>query len=183
LCEAAPVPLSSVELDHEEMAYRAAAVLDEVMRGNRAPEVTIVPPRGVITRLSTDTRAVGNPQVAQALGFIAEHYPEPMLSVADVADAVGISRRHLERSFRHETGCTVYEHIVKRRMQEASRLLRTHPRAKISAIAELVGFDGAGSFFRVFRRFFGESPSVHRQGTARGDEVELASEISARESA
>ena len=68
-------------------------------------------------------------------------------------------------------------------MQEASRLLRTHPRAKIAAIAELVGLDGAGNFFRTFRRFFGESPKTHRQGAARPDEVALTDDESARESA
>lgn len=166
LCETVPVPLSSVELDIEEMAYRAAMTLNDVMNGQAAPELMRIPPRGVVTRISTDIRAVSNPQVAQALSFIAERFPEPGLSVVDVAEAVGMSRRHLERSFREETGVTIHDHIVKRRMQEASRLLRTHPRAKIAAIAELVGLDGAGSFFRTFRRFYGESPSIHRQGSA-----------------
>jgi LacI family transcriptional regulator len=167
LCESAWVPLSSVELDLEEMAFRAAAALDELMCGNTVPDIVVVPPGRVITRLSTDACAVGNSHVARALSFIAEHYPEPALSVADVATAVGMSRRHLERSFRTETGCTVHEHIIKRRMQEASRLLRAHPRAKVAAVAELVGLDGTGTFFRTFRRFFGESPKVHRLGPTR----------------
>jgi LacI family transcriptional regulator len=165
------------------MAYRAAMTLDEVMRGKPTAELVRIPPKGVITRISTDIRAVSNRQVAQALSYIAEHYPEPGLSVATVAEAVGLSRRHLERSFRHETGCTIHEHVVKRRMQEASRLLRAHPRAKIAAIAELVGLDGAGSFFRTFRRFFGESPSLHRQGVAGSDSRALATDEPARESA
>jgi LacI family transcriptional regulator len=117
--------------------------------------------------LSTDNRAVGNSQVARALSYIAEHFPERTLSVAEVVAAVGMSRRHLERSFRAETGCTVHDLIIKRRMQEASRLLRTHPRAKVSDIADLVGFEGGGTFFRTFRRFFGESPKAHRLGTVR----------------
>lgn len=182
LCESAAVTLSSVVLDIEDMAHCAAMTLDELMRGNTVPELVRLAPKGVATRLSTDIRAVSNPQVAQALSYIAEHYPEPGLSVAEVAEAVGTSRRHLERIFRAETGCTIHEHIVKRRMHEASRLLRTHPRAKIAAIAELVGLDGAGSFFRTFRRFFGESPSTHRQGESRsGNTTEV--EESARESA
>jgi LacI family transcriptional regulator len=183
LCETVSVPLSSVELDVEAMAYQAAMTLDEVMRGNDAPDLVRIPAKGVITRLSTDTRAVSNPQGAQALRFIAEHFPEPGLSVTDVADAVGMSRRHLERSFRNETGSTIHDHIVKRRMQEASRLLRTHPRTKIAAIAELVGLDGAGSFFRIFRRFFGESPTLHRQGVAPADGRVVEPDESARESA
>ena len=183
LCETVPVPLSSVELDFEEMAYRASATLDALMRGESVPNVAVVRPQGVITRISTDQCAVSNPHVAQALSFIAEHYPDSLLSVAAVAEAAGVSRRHLERGFRSETGGTVYDYIVRRRMQEASRLLRAHPRAKIAAIAELVGLDGAGNFFRTFRRFFGESPKVHRLGTARTDGAPVSSEESTRESA
>ncbi len=163
VCEAAAVPLSSVALELEEMAGQAAILLDRLMQGIAGTDVVRVPPRRVVTRLSTDACAVGNSQIARALAHIAEHYPEPALSVADVAAAVGLSRRQLERGFRQETGCTVHEHIIRRRMQEASRLLRTHPRAKVADIAGLVGLDGAGTFFRTFRRFFGESPRVHRQ--------------------
>lgn len=167
VCESAAVPLSSVELDVEEMAFRAAGVLDGLMQGRPAPDLTLVPPKRVVTRLSTDTCAVGNSQIAQALAYIAEHYPEPALSVADVAAAVGLSRRQLERSFRNETGCTVHEHIIKRRMEEASRLLRTHARAKVADIAGLVGLGGEATFFRTFRRFFGESPGEHRLAATR----------------
>jgi LacI family transcriptional regulator len=163
LCESMPVPLSSVDADLEELAFRAAASLDGIMQRRVVPECVVVPPRRVVTRRSTDPCAVANAHVARALGYIAEHYPEPALSVGDVAAAVGLSRRQLERSFRTETGSTVHEHIIKRRMQEASRLLRTHPRAKIGAIAELVGLDGTGTFFRTFRRFFGQSPGEHRE--------------------
>lgn len=183
LCESGPVPLTSVDLGLEEMAFRAAAVLDELMQGRPVAEVVVVPPKRVVTRRSTDTCAVANSHVARALGYIAEHYPEPALSVADVAAAVGLSRRQLERSFRTEAGCTVHEHIIKRRMQEASRLLRTHSRAKVADIAELVGLGGTGTFFRAFRRFFGESPNVHRQGPARPADLVVEAGESDRASA
>lgn len=164
LCEAASVPISSVALDLEEMAYRAAEALDAIMRGAAVSDALVVSPERVVTRLSTDNRAVGNSQVARALSYIAEHFHERTLSVAEVVAAIGISRRHLERSFRADTGCTVHDLIIKRRMQEASRLLRTYPRAKVGDIADLVGFEGSDAFFRTFRRFFGESPKAHRLG-------------------
>lgn len=171
ICTSSSVPLSSVDLDQEEMAFRAAGALDELMRGGSVSELIFIPPKRVVTRLSTDTCAVSDAHVARALGYIAEHFPEPALSVAGVAEAVGISRRHLERSFRRETGSTIHEFIIKRRMQEASRMLRMHPRAKVGAIAELVGFGVAGNFFRTFRRHFGESPHVHRQNGPQSTDV------------
>jgi AraC-like DNA-binding protein len=116
--------------------------------------------------VSTDVTAVSNARVARALAFIAENYHDPMLSVGVVAEAIGMSRRQLERSVRQETGSTVNEHIVRTRMSEASRLLRHHPRARSADIAALVGLTGPGTFFRTFRRFFGMSPGAHRDWAA-----------------
>lgn len=165
-CAASPVPLSSIDLDFEEIGARAAALLDEVMRGTSRDIVVRIRPRGVATRVSTDVTAVSNARVARALAFIAENYHDPMLSVTVVADAVGMSRRQLERSVRQETGTTVNDHIVRTRMGEASRLLRHHPRARSADVAALVGLTGPGTFFRTFRRFFGMSPGAHRDWAA-----------------
>lgn len=162
-CELSPVALSSVDDDMAEIGHRAAALLEDMLAGAAPPDRVIrVPPRGVVTRVSTDVDAVSDPRVARALRYIAEHYPEPMLTVCQVANAIGMSRRNLERSFRDQTGCTINEHIVRVRMREASRLLKQHPRANCSEVAGLVGISGAGTFFRTFRRHFGVSPQVHR---------------------
>jgi LacI family transcriptional regulator len=179
-CETSAVPLSSIDDNLDEIGYRAASLLSELMNGSVPAERHVrVQPRGVVTRVSTDIVAVTNPRVARALSYIAENYPDPMLTVNDVASAVGMSRRNLERSVREETGCTINEHIVSIRMREASRLLRLHPRAKSSEIAALVGITGAGSFFRTFRRFFGMNPKAHRHSA---NEIGHAPEFSLRSS-
>jgi LacI family transcriptional regulator len=175
LCERGPVPISSVQYDIEEMAYRAAAMLELQMTGGGPLElVTRLEPRGVITRLSTDACEVGNSAVARALKHIEENFAQPGLTVQSVAGAVGLSRRQLERSVRTETGATISEHILKRRMEEASRLLRAHPRAKVAEISELVGYEVPRNFFRTFRRHFGESPHVHRRPVLTPTESGLA---------
>lgn len=183
LCDSLSVPLSSVELAVDEMAFLAAARLDALIKGERLAEAPDVAPKGVVTRLSTDICAVANSQVARALTYIAEQFGEASLGVGEIADAVGLSRRQLERVFRSEVGCTVHDHIIKRRMQEASRLLLKHPRAKVKAIAELVGFDGSGTFFRTFRKYYGESPRQHRLGAAGGAELRSEDKESRRASA
>ena len=165
-CDTSTIPLSSVDDNIEEVGYRAAMTLDSLMNGATMPgRRLLVSPKGIVTRLSTGIVAVKDPRVARALSFIAEHYPDPMLSVNSVAGAVNMSRRNLERCFRDETGCSINEHIIGVRMREASRILRTHPRAKSSEVAALVGIAGAGTFFRAFRRFFGVSPKAHRDWT------------------
>lgn len=162
-CSTSPVPISSVDLDSQEIGYRAAIMLDEMMSGSHLPAQRFsVPPKGVVTRLSTDLVAIADPRVARVLAHIAEHYPDPALTVGSIADAVGMSRRNLERSFRETMNCTIHEHIVNVRMREASRLLKASPRTKNADLAALIGVSGERTFFRMFRRHFGMSPKAHR---------------------
>ena len=166
VCTTSPVPISSVDPDWEEIGYRASAVLDEMMNGVDVPAHLLpVPPKGIITRLSTDLIAIADPRVARVLAYIAEHYPDPALTVGSIANAVGMSRRNLERSFRQTMCCTIHEHIVNVRMREAVRLLKASPRTKNSELAALIGVSGERTFFRMFRRHFGISPKAHRDWT------------------
>jgi len=172
-CETSSIPLSSIDLDFENASYQAASMLDHAMRAKRPlHESKPVRPKGVITRISSDFTAVTNPRVARALTFIAEHYTNPLLSVNDVACAVGTSRRNLERSFRAETGFTIHEQISRSRMQEASRLLKTHARVRTAEVAALVGLAGSGTFSRTFRRYYGTSPQAHRAWSTRAERTQ-----------
>src|SRR5688572_9536729 len=163
VCEGSPVPLSSIEADLETMGYRAAELLESLMNGAVSSFPVIrVAPKGVVVRVSTDTLAVKNDRVAHALRFIAENFSRPLLSVASVAESVGVSRRHLERMFRLELGCTINERIVQTRMQAAARLLKSYPQARMLDVAQSVGLHQPKNFFRTFRRFFRTSPAAFR---------------------
>ena len=163
ICESAGVPLSSIDLDLKGLVRRAASFLDLLMDGVGArPQLLRTSPAGVVARVSTDVVTVANPCVASALRYIAENYPDPMLYVADVAGAVGVSLKHLEKIMQEETGSTINERIIRARMQEASRLLKANPQARTSDIAALVGLQSASHFHRRFHRFYGTSPEAHR---------------------
>lgn len=161
--ETSAVPLSSVDDNMEEAGRRAAALLERLMDGVATPRSPVlIRPRGVVVRRSTDIVAITDRRVSRAIGYIAENYADPMLSVDTVAHAVGMSRRNIERGFREETSCTINEHIVGVRMREASRILLAHPNARSAEVAARVGIASEGTFFRAFRRFFGTTPRDHR---------------------
>ena len=70
-CELADPPLSSVALNAEHGGYRAAHLLDQLIRQKiKAPQKLIVEPTHVVTRRSTEVQATGDQQVASALSFI-----------------------------------------------------------------------------------------------------------------
>src|SRR5208282_5892838 len=56
LCDLSIPPLTSVDVNAENIGYTAAALLDQMMQGIKPPEMAQrLAPRGIFTRLSTDT--------------------------------------------------------------------------------------------------------------------------------
>jgi LacI family transcriptional regulator len=160
-CELADPPLSSVALNAETAGYRAAELLDGMMSGRvRKPRRIVVEALRVVTRRSTDLIAVDDDDVAAALQFIRREQGRS-LSVDDVAQAVAVSRRYLERRFRAAIGRTVLEEIQLVRLERAKRLLleSTHP---ISIVAEMSGFGSAAYFIQFFQDRVGTTPRRFR---------------------
>lgn len=160
-CDLADPPLSSIALNAETAGYRAAELLDGMMRGHiRKPRRIMVEALGVVTRRSTDVIAVDDPDVAAALQIIRRERGRG-LSVADVAAEVAVSRRYLERRFRTLIGRTVLEEIQLVRLEYAKRLLleTSHP---ISTVADMTGFGSSAYFSQFFQKRVGVTPRKFR---------------------
>lgn len=82
-------------------------------------------------------------------------------SLGDIAAICAMSRRHLMRAFRQETGQTVGEYIQQLAMDKARQLLKDTDQP-INAIASSVGFSSAAAFSTAFRRSTGDSPRTYR---------------------
>lgn len=163
ICDCAAVPLSSIFYDIEEMAYRGAGLLDRLMDGKPAPtDVVRVPPKGVVTRKSTDMRAVENLQVAIALRHIADHYRDARLSVDDVVAATTLPRRALERAFRETVATSIRSELIRVRLGEVRRQL-AETKQSVRAIARATGFTRPNHLFRSFRLAQGMSPKEFRR--------------------
>lgn len=165
-CESSHVSLSSVDPNMEGMAYQAAAMLSDLMDGKRSETECIrIAPQKVEERTSTEVSSSRNSsRIQKAITFIAEHFSDPNLGVTPVSDALGISRRQLERDFRAGKGNTIREHIEETRMKVAARLLIEQPDVTVEEVARSVGITSPGSFFRTFRKRYGLTPSEYRQG-------------------
>lgn len=161
----APVPLSSVDTDLEQQGYVAAQLLDRLMHGEPPPRQPIViPPKGVVTRQSTNTLAVPHLPVSQALRFIWEHFHEP-IQTPDIAAAAGMSRRGLEQAFRQHLNRTIGAELARCRIEHAKNLLATSS-LKARQVAERCGFSDAAYFSHVFRRAVGTGPQGFRRRRA-----------------
>jgi LacI family transcriptional regulator len=162
ICDYAPVRISSVDPDLERQGYEAAQLLDRLMDGQPPPRGPIlIPPKGVVTRQSTDILAVPHVPIARALRFIWEHYREP-IQIPDIAKAVGISRRGLEYAFRQHLHRSVTEEITRRRVEHARNLLENTD-LKAQDVAEQTGFRGLVYFSKVFKKAVGVGPREYRR--------------------
>lgn len=169
-CEFAPVALSSIDDDQEMIGYEAASLLGRMMRGRKVPGATLVPPRGVVTRLSTDVLAVEHPLVAAVLRTIWSRYTEPINS-RQVAEGVPMSYRRLHDAFVKHVGRSISDEITRKRLEHARRLLEETPK-KMLEIAWLSGFTDHDRMGKVFRHVLGVTPGVYRRRFRGGAEAE-----------
>jgi LacI family transcriptional regulator len=162
VCDFAPVPLSSVDPDLEGQGYEAARLLGRLMDGEPPPKGPIlIPPRGVVTRQSTNILAVPHVPTARALRFIWEHYRE-RIRTPEIAAAAGLSRRGVEHSFRQHLRRSIAEEVSRCRVEHARDLLLTTG-MKAWQVAEAAGFSGIVDFSRVFKRVVGLAPHHYRR--------------------
>jgi LacI family transcriptional regulator len=166
LCDLADPPLTSIAHDIEAIGYESAALLDRMMRGENPPErPTMLLPRGIVLRKSTDIVAVDDKFVARALSFIRQRACSG-ITVAQVAGHVGMRRRSLERRFQVSLGRTPGDEIARVRLEHIKTLL-TETDFTLEAIAHKTGFKDASSVSVFFANQTGQAPGRYRNTFAR----------------
>ncbi|HEV2436958.1 MAG TPA: DNA-binding transcriptional regulator [Verrucomicrobiae bacterium] len=166
VCGLSDPPLSSVAINFEQAGYEAALVLFRLLRRRRRlPSNIIVRATHVVARHSTDITAAADPQVTRALQFIRDHARENV-TIADVFQAAGLSRRALEMKFRRELGCSIRQHICRVRTDQIVRLL-VETDLPVGQIAESLGFSDVQHFARYFRAGKHISPLAFRRSYGR----------------
>jgi LacI family transcriptional regulator len=163
--DAMQTPISSLDTNLEALGYRGAQLLDELMRGKRAPRQPIrVPAAGVVIRRSSDLLAVNHPGIAKSLRFIMEHSHEP-IRLKHLMTAAGMSRRGLHKAFRQHLGRTPGQELQRIRIERAKRLLAATAQ-KMHELASTCGYHNSNSFYFAFKNATGMSPTEYR--TSRG---------------
>ncbi len=161
MCEVSWPTLSSIRLPTPKLGYEAAKLLAQVMNGNRikTPHLKLEP-TAVVARGSTDLVAVEDALVKSAIQFIRARAGD-LIGAEQVAQALGVSRRTLDRRFVQALGRSVREEMARGRMQLARRLLADNSRP-IAEVARGCGYGTPASFSRAFRQHSGHWPSAYR---------------------
>lgn len=112
--------------------------------------------------------AVGTARLAQARQYAARHLADPELSPARAAAGLGISLRSLHQIF-EPSGTSFARYVMRRRLQEC-RAAMVNPAGLHRSVTDIAlgwGFNSLPTFYRAFRREFGETPSEVRAEASR----------------
>jgi LacI family transcriptional regulator len=133
-----------------------------LMRGGPRPqEPTLVGPKGLQVRISTDVLAIEDKDVARSLLYIREHACEGV-DVDQVVKRVPLSRTALQRRFREVLGRSIHDELIRVRLARARELLQD-TELPMSEIAERTGFRYQEYMGAVFRQRLNVTPGQLRR--------------------
>lgn len=118
-------------------------------------------------RMSTQHRTgISNPKLLAAIAHM-EAYLESPLPVAEIAEAVNISPRQLERLFQDFMKITPARYYLDLRLQRA-KLLLEQTAMPVLQIAVATGFTSAAHFAKSYKSAFGRTPREARRTKTSG---------------
>ncbi|HGY3716164.1 AraC family transcriptional regulator [Citrobacter sp. Res13-Sevr-PEB04-36] len=116
----------------------------------------------LISLLPHQAQATGqNTFSVSIIRWIETHFHQ-RCSLEDIACEMGCSRGHASRRFHEETGGTIQEYLMMRRIRQACELL-LHSSSSVREIAGQVGFSEYAWFITCFRKNMGKTPLQYRK--------------------
>ncbi|MBE7010984.1 MAG: response regulator [Ruminococcaceae bacterium] len=103
----------------------------------------------------------GNDIVGELKSYIDTNFKD-ITSLKQIAADLYISTGYARNIFKKQTGQTIFDYLVDRRIAEAKKLLRD-PSYKVYEIVSLVGYTSKAHFIETFKRKTGMTPSEYRQ--------------------
>ena len=161
LCSFATPALTSVRFDGQTVGYKAAELLERLMSGNSVKQrETLIPPKGIIVRASSDELVINDRLVANAVRLIREDANKG-LNVDNLCKRLNVSRSTLDRRMKSALNRSPKEEISRIRFREVERLL-IETDLTMETIAELTGFTHSHYLQAAFRQIYGETPGRFR---------------------
>lgn len=104
------------------------------------------------------------PRIIQAKGILDREFSDAQLSVASVADRLGLSAVYLRRAFRTFYGTAPLHYLQELRLSSARTLLESGYYT-VTEVAEKCGYDSLSYFSAAFRKQTGLSPLAYMRST------------------
>ncbi len=96
--------------------------------------------------------------VEQIINYFEDHYNEK-ISLDQIAANMYLSPFYVSKIFKSETGDTPIRHLINIRLEKARELLEKGYKGSIQEVAAMVGYDDAYHFSKLFKRYYGITPT------------------------
>lgn len=136
-------------IDPQDLNNSIAAAMAEIEKD--------LPPSGIVHE---DSASTGNKLINEVIHYIEKHYMED-ISLSSLADTFYLSKEHLSRLFKRETGTNLFSYIMELKLNNAKKLL-TSTELTLDEIAFKLGFSNGNYFSKVFKKNIGQSPREYK---------------------
>ena len=115
----------------------------------------------VFVESGSAVQKVNSETVELAVKFISDNFYKK-ISLADVAEYVGLSSGYLQKLFNRERQTSVIEYLLRYRVEQSCKLLIESDKT-ISEISDVIGFSDIKNFHYAFKRITGITPNEYRR--------------------
>ena len=112
----------------------------------------------------------GNQLITKIQIYISKNYHDADLSLKKISEVFSISESYFSYLFKTETGRNFSEYLEELRMQQALYLIKETD-TPLSELYAQLGYNNPNSFRRAFKKVYGSSPKVFRQGAVEEDMI------------
>lgn len=99
--------------------------------------------------------------IKRAIHFIENNYSR-RVSVEEIAQYIGLSRKHLSKLFKQTLNLSLQDFLVSYRLNKACELMKNST-LLISEISISVGYADLFQFSKIFKKHKGDSPNIYRK--------------------
>jgi len=155
-------PLSSIQVPSRTAGYRAAQLMDKLLKGQKIQQKPLLLSPGTVTeRASTQVIELNDRHVVNALRFIAENAVRGIMT-EEIARAAGLSRRVMEKRFRTLLNSSPQAEVRRAQIERAKSALR-ETNLSLEEIAEATGFTSGNYLSQIFKKTTGQTPGIYRR--------------------
>lgn len=161
ICQLSDPPISSIVLDVERGGYEAGRLIDRMIRKEIGePFNIVIQPTRFELRKSTEKYDIPNEHIFKVVNYIEDNFTKN-INIETLVAMVPLSRRNLEVKFKEVVGTTIYQFILRCRVDYFAHLLLTTDRTLYDLGLES-GFSDCKNVSRIFKKYKGHTPVEYR---------------------
>lgn len=154
--------------DHLERELVGEAYGSVILSNGLLIQLLVETARNLQSGQSQQTQLQITGRVQEIRQYIDAHLEED-ITIDELAERFYVSKYHMMRQFREQTGQSVYSYLTERRLRRARELISSGMRATESCFRS--GFRSYSSFTRAYGKRFGVTPTGRKDHSGHRDET------------